>query len=499
MSKILTPDMMYQYQLQAYGHMVHHESSMLWLGTGMGKTPTTLTTIEYRRQQGAVKKTLVFGPLRVIQAVWAREARKWSHLQHLRFSVVHGTKEKRLRALFANADIYLCNYENMNWLAEVLDHYYLSQGKPLPFEMVVYDEVTKCKNSTSKRVAGGKRDIKAPNGDTHAVKVTGWRKVMNHFKFRVGLTGTPASNGYLDLHGQYLVLDGGQRLGEYVTHYKASYFESDYMGWGCKPTELGKAAIEQKIADITLKMDSKDYLDLPAVKVSNVMVDLPAKARRIYDEVEARMFAELDKGNQIELFSKNTISNKCLQICGGSPYTNEVGSGDWTALHDAKLEALDEIIEEAGGSPVLCSYNFVPDAERIMQRFKGLKPVNMTKTASSKTETVIQQWNDGKIRLLVGHPASMSHGIDGLQDSGHTLAWFGLPWSSELYDQMNARLDRNGQKHPVTIARILCNNTVDLAVADALSRKYDDQEGLKSSLDRYRRGIVNNDLEFSFL
>jgi len=285
MTAHLTPDMLRQYQMQAYGHMAHNDASMLCLGMGLGKTVSTLTAFTYRQQQRQVTKMLVVAPLRVMQAVWAREARKWTHLQHLRFSVIHGAKEKRLRALFANADIYLCNYENLNWLAEVLDHYYLSQGKPLPFQMVVYDEITKMKNSTSLRLAGGVRDRKDKRGNTHEIRVTGWRKIMNHFEYRVGLTGTPASNGYLDLHGQYLVLDGGKRLGEYVTHYKNSYFESDYMGWGYKPTEQGKRIIESKIADITLKMDTRDYLDLPPVSYTNIMVDLPDKARKIYQEV----------------------------------------------------------------------------------------------------------------------------------------------------------------------------------------------------------------------
>jgi len=491
--------MLREYQMTAYGHMVHNEAAMLCLGVGLGKTAVTLTTFEYRRQRGEVGKMLVFGPLRVIQAVWAREARKWTHTQHLRFSVVHGTKEKRLRALFAPADVYLCNYENMNWLAETLDHYYLSQGKPLPFQMVVYDEISKLKNSTSLRVAGGKRDRKDKRGVTHEIKVTGWRKIMGHFQYRVGLTGTPASNGYIDLHGQYLVLDGGERLGEYITHYRNSYFESDYMGWSYRPTEDGKRFIEERISDITLKMDSRDYLDLPPVTYNNIMVDMPASARKVYQEVENQLFSRLDQGKEIELFSKTTISNKCLQIANGSPFVNEVGSGEWHGLHDAKLDALDDIIEEAAGSPVLCSYSFTPDAERIMTKFKGLKPVNLTNVPSRQTESVIDRWNAGEIRLLVGHPASMGHGIDGLQNGGNVLVWFGCPWSLELYEQMNGRLDRSGQAHPVSINRILCNDTVDLAVADALARKHDDQEGLKQALDRYRRGITTNDLETTFL
>ena len=494
---MLTPQHLHDYQRQNIMHQLTHDDSMLWLGMGLGKTPITLTTIIDRMRAGQVQKVLIFGPLRVIQAVWAREARKWSHTQQLRFSVVHGTKEKRSRALFADADIYLCNYENMNWLAEQLDHYYLSQDKPLPFQMVVYDEVSKLKNSTTLRMKGGNRDRKDGRGEIYKIKVTGWRKILPHFKYRTGLTGTPASNGYLDLHGQYLAVDGGERLGEFVTHYKDSYFASDYSGWSYTPTALGKQWIEHKISDITMKMDSRDYLDLPDSNIVNIMVDLPAAARKAYREMEKKMFTQLDSGSEVEVFSKSSVSNKCLQFCNGSPYLSS-DSPDFEALHDAKLDALEDVLEEAAGSPVLCSYSFRADAERIMKRFKKYRPVNLTAAPSKDTEKIINKWNSGGIKLMVGHPASMGHGVDGLQDSGSILVWFGLNWSLELYEQMCGRLDRQGQKHSVSIIRILCNDSVDLAVADALSRKTDDQEGLKAALQRYRDGVTTNDLEVNF-
>ena len=495
--KLLQPQQIYEYQRECIMHQLQHDDSMLWLQMGLGKTPITLTTIVERMLSGQVQKTLIFGPLRVIQSVWAREAAKWSHTNHLRFSVVHGTKEKRTRALFANADIYLINYEAMNWLAETLDHYYLSQGKPLPFQMVVYDEVSKLKNSTSLRVAGGKRDRKDGRGEMVEIKVTGWRKMIPHFKYRTGLTGTPASNGYIDLHGQFLAVDGGERLGEYVTHFKDSYFQSDYKGWKYEPTDLGRQWIEYKISDIVKKMDTVDYLDMPDCKVVNMMVDLPPTARRAYDEIERDMFTQLDTGSEVEVFSRSSVSNKCLQFCNGSPYLSSK-SPSYESVHDAKLDALEEILEEACGAPVLCSYSFVADAERISKRFKKYKPVNLTKTSSKLTGDVIDRWNAGKIKLLIGHPQSMGHGIDGLQESGAILVWFGINWSLELYDQMNGRLDRNGQKHPVSIIRILCNDTIDLAVADAIERKTDDQDGLKNALQRYRDGVTTNDLSVNF-
>lgn len=499
---MLHPENLHAYQRDAHLHQLYYPHSMMWLQMGLGKTIVTLSSVVALMRAGEVKKTLIWGPLRVVKTVWEREARKWSHTDHLRFSVMHGTKDQRTRALFADADIYLCNYESMNWLAQTLDHYYLSQGLELPFQFCVYDEITMVKNSTSKRVAGGNRIRKDNHGNEYKIKLTGWRKFIDKFPYTTGLTGSPASNGYLDLFGQYLVVDGGERLGTHLTHFRDSYFTSDYMGWSYTPTEIGKTMIEQKISDITKRMDSRDYLDLPPVTVTNVMVDLPDAARKAYNDLEAKLFAELDSGNKIELLNKTSIGNKCLQICNGSPYISNPVTGELTddhdALHDAKLDALEEVLEEAGGRPVLCGYSFVSDAKRIMARFKKYKPVNLTDEASSRTGRIIDDWNSGKIKLLIGHPKSMGHGLDGLQESGSILVLFGLPWSREQYDQLIARLDRQGQLSPVSVIRILCNETIDLAVADSLERKFDTEVSLKDAIDRYRSGLVTNSLEVNF-
>ena len=494
---LLTPQNLHDYQRDLVLHQLTHDNSMLWVQMGLGKTPVTLTTIVDRMRAGQVSKTLILGPLRVIQTVWTREAKKWSHTEYLRFSIIHGNKDKRSSALFANADIFLTNYENLNWLAETLDHYYISQGRPLPFEMVVYDEVSKLKNSTALRMQGGKRDRKDKRGEIIPVKITGWRKIIEHFKYRTGLTGTPASNGYMDLHGQYLAVDGGERLGKFITHYRDSYFTSDYNGWNYTPTELGKQAIEAKIQDITKKIDAAEYLDMPERKTTNVMVDLPREARKTYLEMEKDMFAQLDSGQEVEVFNRASVSNKCLQICNGAAYLTSDPT-KYEAVHNAKLEALEDVIEEAAGSPVLCSYTFRADSERIMQKFKKLKPVDITKAKSADTGKIIDKWNSGKLKLLIGHPASVGHGIDGLQQSGSILVWFGLNWSLELYEQMCGRLDRQGQRNTVSIIHILCNDTVDLAVADAIERKADDQESLKNAIHRYRTGVTTNDLEVNF-
>ena len=471
--------------------MLYNPNAMLWLQMGLGKTVIALTTIVDLMRASKVRKTVIFGPLRVINTVWTKEAEKWEHTKHLTFSTLTGSPDKRKRALFRQADIYLINYDLMTWFSEMMTHYYTDQGKEIPFDCVIYDEVSKLKNSTSLRMKGGKRDRLDKTGKEYTIKIFGWRKMINQFTYRYGLTGTPAPNGYIDLHGQFLAVDGGERLGEYITHYREAYFSLGYNGHTYTiDNDYHRSCIESKISDITKKMDAKDYLDMPDIKVTNIMVDLPPNARKAYNEVEKDMFTELDNGTEIEVFSGASKSSKCLQFANGSPYISPE-SRDYEKLHDAKLEALQDILEEAGGSPVLCSYSFKSDAERIMKHFKKYKPVNLTGEKSSKTKSIIDKWNNGGIKLLIGHPASMGHGIDGLQDSGSIVVWFGINWSLELYEQMNGRIYRQGQNKPVSIIRILTKNTADLAVLDAIERKDGDQSGLKAALDRYKKNVRN--------
>jgi len=556
---MLTPEQLRAKQRQAILHQLQHSESMLWMGCGTGKTCVTLTTIEHRMRAQQVRKTLVFGPVRVIHAVWEREARKWEHLQHLRFSVVGWPNaKKRTRALFADADIYLCNYENMAWLANTLDKYYISQGKPLPFEMVVYDEITQVKNSTSVRISGGyttkqRLFVRKPGeSDEHHLKklglkgkilrdrmnqittgnaglyqamlrelkgkhhkvdkinasgklvvtpeirenLIGWYPMLKHFRYSTGLTGTPSANGYLDLFGQYLVIDGGTRLGQTVTSYKDNYFVQGYDGWTYKPSDLGKKWIEHKISDITIKIEP-EHSKVPFI--NDILVELPPKIREQYEEVERDMFTRLDDGTEIELFNKASISNKCLQFANGAAYW-EPGEPEWSELHDEKLQVLDSILEEAAGKTVLLGYTFKSDAERIMKRYKKLKPINLTGVKPQDFLKVLERGNRGGIKLMIAHPKSVGHGVDGLNDFCNILVWYGLPWSLELYEQMIGRI-ASGERFtsPVTMHRIMAASTVDMAVRDALLRKDGDQTGLKNAIQRYRHGLTPKDGTINFM
>jgi SNF2 family DNA or RNA helicase len=440
---------------------------MLWVDMGLGKTAITLTSITHLIGSGFVNAVLVVAPLRVVSLVWRQEAKKWTHTKDLTFSVITGTVDQRSRALLRKADVYLINYENLGWLAKVLQVYFLKPCKPLPFEGIVWDEVTKCKNSTTNRVKA-------------------IRKVLPHMKWLTGLTGSPAPNGLKDLHGQYLVVDKGVRLGEYKTHFKERFFKKAGP-YDEVPHADSESVIKQLVSDITLEMSAEEYNPLPAIIVNDVRLDLPSQLRDRYEEMERDFFLQLDSGNEVELFNQASLMNKALQFANGSVYLCP-GVPLYEELHDLKLEALDDVIDSAQGNPVLCSYSFKADAERIMKRFKSIDPINLTACKNDRElENAMTRWKKGDCGLMVGHPASMGFGIDGLQDSGHILTWFGVTWSLDLYDQFNARLRRQGQGRPVICNRIIMNNTLDDAQVEALSLKASNEQSLRKALNKYRQ------------
>ena len=468
------------YQKDVTLQSLSSDETMLWMGMGLGKTVIALTNILERIRSGEVKKALVFGPIAVVSSVWHVEAKKWSHTKDLRFSSLMGTKDQRTRALFRDADIYLCNYELMNWLAETLVTRYIKKGIPFPFDMVVYDEISYLQSSTSLRLRGGDRDRK--DGEkTKKVKYYGWDEVMMKFAFKMGLTGTPTGSGYIDLHGQYLVMDGGKRLGTHITHYRNAYFIKQYEGWGSDITPSGKKWIEHKISDITINMETRDYLDLPPVTVVDHWVTLPPNVMEMYETFEKSMFIELEMGI-LEVDSKISAACKCRQLANGSVYLDR--EEDLSELvHEEKLKALDTIVKEANGHSVLVLYQFTPDYTAIMARYKKLKPERIH---AKNAERVIRDWKAGKIKMLLGHPKSMGFGLDGLQEGGRIVVWFGLPYSNRDYNQANARLDRSGQKSTVCINRILTKSTVDVALRTKLMLKQTDEKSLRRAIQEYR-------------
>lgn len=461
---MLTRSQLHQYQVVATDHIVDHPKSMLWLDMGLGKTISTLTAIVDYMDRMQVYGVLVLAPLRVCQAVWEQEAAKWEHTRHLTFSSITGPASRREWNLMRKANVYLLNYDNVRWAVDKYYEHFDARGLSLPFNMIVFDEVSKLKNSTTKR---------------HKAL----RRMLPVIDYRVGLTGTPASNGYKDLHGQYLALDDGQRLGEYITHFREQYMHKSFDGFNYELNTGAENSIQHALGDVTLQMSAKGLLDLPDVTVNDIWLDMPPAAMDQYKQLEKDMFVQMDDGAQIEVFNAAALTGKCLQAANGALYV-EPGEPGYSILHDTKLDALDDVIEEAAGSPVLILYAYKHDKERIMQRHPGCQQFKsgMSKTA---TENMIRDWNAGKVPLLMGHPASMGHGLN-LQDGGHIAVWYGLNWSLELYEQANARLDRQGQTHPVVQHRLLCSGTMDEGVAAALDGKRTTQAELRQAIYDYR-------------
>lgn len=458
--------MLKAYQRKALDFTMHHAQSMLWLDMGLGKTAVSLTTIAERQSLVQVYAALVVAPLRVIQTVWRQEARQWEHTRHLRFSMIHGAPDIRERAYHLPADIYLVNYEGLTWLSEKLVNTYLSRGRYLPFNMVVFDEVSKLKNHSTER---------------H----TALRRLLPFIPYRMGLTGTPAANGYMDLFGQFLAVDSGARLGTSLPAFKSTFFHQ--TGWGVATRyEIDPGAekrIEEIIGDVTMQMSAADYIELPPILFNDIWIDLPPEARKKYEQLEREMFIEMDSGAEVEVFNAAALTGKCLQAANGALYLQT--GGPWETLHGAKLEALTDTVEEAAGKPLLVAYSFIHDGERITKAYKDVEHIS-SKLGATRMMDLVNRWNDGKVPMMIGHPASMGHGLN-LQQGSDTLVWFGLPWSLELYQQTIDRLAGGLRRtRPVFVHRILARGTTDEAVLAALSAKATTQEGLKRALNEYR-------------
>jgi SNF2 family DNA or RNA helicase len=463
---MLTPDLLHGYQQKAVNFQCTHPHSMLWLDMGLGKTVITLTSLAHLIRTQFLKGVIIVAPIRVIRLVWRQEAVKWEHTKHLRFSMITGTKDQRTRALLRPADVYMINYENLGWLSETLQTYFVKKERPMPFNGIIWDEISKMKNSATNRVKA-------------------FRKIADKFDWATGLTGTPASNGYKDLHGQFLVVDRGERLGTSKTAFRTRFYKKAGP-YKEVPYEDTEDTIKKLIGDITLEMSAEDYNPLPDLMVNNIEIEMPDDLRTKYDKMEKEFFLVLDSGKEVEAFNQASLTNKCLQFSNGAMYP-VAGMPLWEPVHDLKLDALEDIIDEAQGSPILCAYAYRSDAARIMKKFEHLDPINLTECKSEASLTnAMHRWKTGDCQLMIGHPASMGHGIDGLQKNGHILVWYGLNWSLDLYEQFNARVRRQGQGVPVICHRIMCKDTLDQAQGMALDDKATTQAGLRNAVKQYR-------------
>lgn len=425
----------------------------------MSKTVSTLTAIDQLMYNYfEVQKVLVIAPLRVAQTTWPDEIKKWDHLKHLKISRVLGSCRERQAALQVKADIYVINRENVEWLVDLY-------SKDWPFDMVVIDELSSFKSSSAKRFRA-------------------LRKVRPAIKRIVGLTGTPTPNGLLDLWPQVYLLDQGERLGKTVTGYRSRYFDPGkrnravIFSWDPKPG--AEQAIYSKLSDLCVSMSADDWLQMPERIDREIKVQIPAAAQINYTRLERDLLLSFTEGD-ITADTRAILSNKLLQLANGAVY-NEYGQVQ--EIHQAKLEALDDVLEAANGQPVLVFYNYKHDLVRIQQHIPAARAL--------ETEKDIETWNQGKIPILLAHPASAGHGLN-LQAGGNIIVWFGLTWSLELYQQANARLHRQGQEKSVIIHHLIAEDTIDEDVMRVLASKDASQsallEAIKARIDKYREEV----------
>lgn len=439
----------HDYQTYAVDYIETHPVATVFLDMGLGKTSITLTAInDLLFDSFELHRVLVIAPLRVARDTWTAEVDKWDHLQNLICSVAVGTEAERKAALMRPADIYIINRENVQWLVE-------ESGIPFIFDMIVIDELSSFKNHNTKRF----KSI---------------LKVRPRVSRIVGLTGTPASNGLMDLWAEFRILDMGQRLGRFITKYRTDYFQPDKRNgqiiYSYKPLPYAEDAIYKQISDITISMKAADHLKMPELVSSEYTVQLSEDEQKHYAELKQELVLTLEDG-EITAANAASLSGKLSQMANGAIYDD---SGEVIQIHDRKLDALEDIIEFANGKPILVAYWFKHDLTRISERLKKLHiPFSRLDTSDS-----IRRWNNGEIPVALIHPASAGHGLN-LQSGGSTLVWFGLTWSLELYQQTVARLWRQGQiSETVVVQHIVTKDTIDNRIMKALSQKEHTQTAL---------------------
>ena len=439
----------HDYQKYAARYIETHPIAAVLLDMGLGKTSITLTALnDLLFDYFDAHRILVVAPLRVARNTWSDEIEKWDHLKDLQFSIAVGTETERLSALKQKADIYIINRENLQWLIE-------KSGVPFDFDMVVIDELSSFKNHQAKRFKS-------------------LMKVRPKVKRIVGLTGTPSSNGLMDLFAEFKILDMGARLGRFIGQYRMTYFKPDKMNgpiiYSYKPMPGAEKAIYEKISDITISMKAKDHLKMPELVNSKYMVHLSEKEKKKYEDMKAELVLALPEG-EITAANAASLSGKLSQMANGAVYADDESV---LSIHERKLDALEDIIEAANGKTVLVAYWFKHDLMRIEQRLAE-KKIAFQKLESDAS---IKKWNKGELSVALIHPASAGHGLN-LQSGGSTLVWFGITWSLELYQQTVARLYRQGQSEgTVTNIHIVTKDTVDERIMKALQEKDSTQSAL---------------------
>lgn len=436
---------LHPYQNRMIDFIYNTPKCAVWAGLGLGKTITTLTAITDLLDSLTVLKVLIIAPLRVANSVWHTEAKRWAHTKDLTFSIVTGSEKERISALFKSADIYVINRENVQWLVE---HY----KTKWPYDLVVIDESSSFKSASSQRFKALK-------------------KVRTLTDRMVQLTGTPSPNGLIDIWSQMFLLDGGERLGKTMSAYKMRFFQTGHNGYTLKPVNNADKIIHRLIDNMVISLNVDDYLQMPE-RIDTVMrVNMPLARLAEYKQLERDFIMQINDA-EIVAYNAATLAGKLLQYCNGAMYTDELKN--WTEIHTAKLDALDEILEDNQDENLLIAYNYKTDLIRLQARYPDAVVLD-------KEPKTIEQWNKGNIKMLLAHPASAGHGLN-LQHGGSIIVWFGLNWSLELYQQFNGRLHRQGQTKPVRVVHIVADGCIDDKVMAAIENKAETQQQLLDAL-----------------
>lgn len=447
----------HKYQEKAIQFMLERPCAGLFLSPGLGKTSISLTSFKILQKKKMVRAMLVLAPLRPCYMVWGQEKDKWDDFGKLKVEILHGTS--KVEALKRDADIYVMNFEGLKWLSGEL----AKSKKPWPFDMLVVDESSKLKSPQTQRF-----------------KII--KPMLEKFSRRYILTGTPVPNGLIDIFGQMYVMDRGATFGPYITHFRSRYFyQTGFGGYEWKLKHGGEKEIQDAIAPRVLQMTAEDYLELPELIFNDIFVDLPPSARKLYKQMEDDFFLQVKDGTVVASNAAGA-SNKCRQIASGGVYSSD---DEWEHIHDAKTEALEDLLEELSGSPALVMYAYRHDLDRIKKLVGKDMPFLGGGVTARQSVEIQALWNAGEIPVLAGHPQSMAHGLN-LQQSGNTVIWYTLTWNFEEYDQAIRRIYRQGQKGKrVIVHRIIARDTLDEAVVKALERKGQGQTDLFNAITEY--------------
>ena len=472
------------YQKKAVKFLLEHAASALFLDPGLGKTSITLAAVKLLKQKKLLDKVLLIAPLRVCYSVWPKEVSKWTDFGGLKVAVLHGPKKEE--ALKSEADIYVINPEGLDWLLQAKKtktpqgktkvEVDLRRFKNLGFDTLVVDELSKFKHTNTNRFKGLKL-------------------VLNTFRRRWGLTGSPASNGLLDLFGQCFILDQGRTLGPYISHYRMKYFVPSHDGFSWNIREGAEDEIYGRISPLALRMAADDYLDMPALIENNIRVDLPSNVMTMYNQLEEDLIAKIDS-KVVVASTAAAASMKCRQMANGGIYLDpEVqaliklpkSNRQWLNLHTEKVDALADLIDELQGSPLLVAYDFAHDLDRLREKLGQDVPYIGGGVSAARSSELEQLWNAGKLPVLLGHPQAMAHGLN-LQEMGNHVCWHSLTWDYELYDQFIRRVLRQGNKaKKVFVHHIMARGTIDEVVLASVKSKRRGQNALFDALKKLRK------------